>query len=445
MSSPSKFELFGSAMGKKAAQLPAPAEPDAPDEPKFDPFGLINDGKANKKLLADPTAPGVTTKKNSLPPSAFRMPDNNFYRQTDLDPINPGTGRINSIDDAYTRKAMHVPNYSVKPIYSANSGQPNYFSTLAGRQLLPNSNLESSFFSPLIKDMDSRIKKELDDIEPLARAKEYHTKNTANPLISSKYMKSVKNNYEQQATRHSDRLFPWIRPGENSEEVLSRPGVVEEQRDSFNHFVSYPVRRGTMDARYLPDAENGRDLKDKDKFEGTESVLGKYPSQMSVADLHPVTLGSLDSINGAQDPRTRNLSPPFLTQLNPSPAYPTNALDPMTGRFNVSPKALDTEKQRAMERANLAGKFLGSRLGKPSIKYHNFLGPEFGYNSGAPEDSSRFAGDVESEYVVSPYIYNNLEGVDVGGDTVDALIDNRKMNKKYRDAGMDYTYDPQIN
>jgi hypothetical protein len=418
-------------MGKRAAQLPAPAEPDAPDEPKPDPFGLINDGKANKKLLADPTAPGVTTKKNSLPPSAFRMPDNRFHRDTDLDLINPGTGRINSIDNAYKRKAMHVPNYSVKPIYSANNSQSNYFSTPAGRQLLPNSNLESSFFRPLIKDMDNRIGKELDAIEPLARAKEYHTKNTANPLISSKYMETVKNRYEQRAAMNSDKLFPWIRPGENPEEVLSRPGVVEEQRSAFDHFLSDPVRRGTMDAHYLPD---------KDKFEGTQSVLGEYPSQMSVADLHPVTLGSLDSINGAQDPRTRNLSPPFLTRLNPSPAYPTSALDPMTGRFNFSPKGLDPEKQRAIERANLAGKFLGSNMnygGMPDIRYHNFLGPEFHYGSGKPDDFSRRAGENETQ--MGQYVHHNIKGK-VHADTVDSLIQDREMIKKYRDAGSEYPY-----
>lgn len=430
MSSPSKFELFGSSMGKKAAQLPAPAEPAAPDEPsepKPDPFGLVTDGKANKKLLADPTAPGVKTKKNSLPPSAFRMPDNNFYRQTDLDLINPGTGRINSIDNVYERKALHVPNYSVKPIYSANSNQPNYFSTAAGRQLLPNS-VESSFFRPLIKDTDARIKKELDAIEPLARAKEYHTKNTANPLISSKYMGSLKNRYEQRAAMNSDKLFPWIRPGEDSAEVLSRPGVVEEQRSSFDHFISDPVRRGTMDAHYLPD---------KDKFEGTESVLGRYPSEQSVADLHPVTLGSLDSINGAQDPRTRNLSPPFLTKLNPSPAYATHGLDPMTGRFNFSPKGLDPEKQRAIERANLAGKFLGNYSGSPDIRYHNFLGPEFHYGSGKPDDFEGRVGEGENQ--MGQYVRHNIRGK-VHSDTVDSLIRDREMIKKYRDAGSEYPY-----
>lgn len=149
MSSFSKFELFGSAMGKKAAQLPAPAEPDVSDEPKPDPFGLINDGKANKKLLADPTAPGVRTNKD-VPKDRYGRDENNrFYSKNDSSPINPGTGRINTVDDAYERKGKSIPPYSVKPIYSANSGQPNYFSTPAGRQLLPNSNLESSFFVPL--------------------------------------------------------------------------------------------------------------------------------------------------------------------------------------------------------------------------------------------------------------------------------------------------------
>lgn len=433
MSSFSKFELFGSAMGKKAAQLPAPAEPDVSDEPKPDPFGLINDGKANKKLLADPTAPGVRTNKD-VPKDRYGRDENNrFYSKNDSSPINPGTGRINTVDDAYERKGKSIPPYSVKPIYSANSGQPNYFSTPAGRQLLPNSNLESSFFRPLIKDTDNRIEKELDAIEPLAKAKEYHTKNTDNPLISSKYMESVKNRYKEQAAKHSDNLFPWIRPGEDPEEVLSRPGVVREQYNAFGHHLEYPIRKGTIDQRRSQDPDDPSEY-----FEGTESVLGRYPSQMSVADLHPVTLGSLDSINGAQDPRTRNLSPPFLTKLNPSPAYATHGLDPMTGRFNFSPKGLDPEKQRAIERANLAGKFLGSNIydGGPDIRYHNFLGPEFHYGSGKPDDFSGRVGEGENQ--MAQYVRHNKGKVHA--DTVDSLIHDRQMIKEYRDAGSEYPY-----
>lgn len=439
MSSPSKFELFSSAMGKKAAQLPAPAEPNAPDEPsepKPDPFGLVTDGKANKKLLADPTAPGVRTNKDVPKDWRGRDEDNRFYSKNDSSPINPGTGRINTIDDAYERKGKSIPPYSVKPIYSANSGQPNYFSTPAGRQLLPNS-LESSFFRPLIKNTDARIRADLDGIAPLAQAKEYHTKNTDNPLIASKYMESVKNRYEEQAARHSNRLFPWIRPGEDPEEVLSRPGVVREQYSAFDSDLSYPIRKGTTTER-----SRGEINPDPSEyFEGTESVLGKYPSSKSVADLHPVTLGSLDSINGAQDPRTRNLSPPFLTRLNPSPAYATHGLDPMTGRFNFSPKALDPEKQRAIERANLAGKFLGSYIrpsGIPDTRYHNFLGPEFHYGSEKPNDD--IGGVGEGGGMMGPYVYHNMRERGVKADTVDSLIIDREMIKRYRDEGSEYPY-----
>lgn len=208
---------------------------------------------------------------------------------------------------------------------------------------------------------------------------------------------------------------------------------MREQYNAFGHHLEYPIRKGTIDQRRSQDPDDPSEY-----FEGTESVLGRYPSQMSVADLHPVTLGSLDSINGAQDPRTRNLSPPFLTKLNPSPAYATHGLDPMTGRFNFSPKGLDPEKQRAIERANLAGKFLGSNIydGGPDIRYHNFLGPEFHYGSGKPDDFSGRVGEGENQ--MAQYVRHNKGKVHA--DTVDSLIHDRQMIKEYRDAGSEYPY-----
>ena len=407
MSSFSKFELFGSAMGKKAAQLPAPAEPAAPDEPKQDPFDLVRDGKANKKLLADPTAPGVKTNKSDTPDigtsisrpffDARGIGDRNNIINEEIsystpnqapDPIDPTTGRINVIDNAYNRRINTIPPYSVKPIYNKEISQ-NYFATPNARQLGVGSGLESSFFNPLIQGVNDRIDEGVKSYEPALRAREYHTKNTASPTNAMKDIKSLKELYQQKATEHSDKLFPWLRPNQDPESVVTSRNVETVRRRLFDANVAQGVRDS------YPRLDGGVDL----TSQGTER---------GVALNHPVTLGSTDSANGSLDPRTRDLSPPFLTQLNPSQAYAGEADKYTPGKFYPKLKADDSYNKRNAELykviSGLRAPFLNlggaSTLNAPQARmirdqteatgknpsrdlFNNFLGSEF-----SPSDSS---------------------------------------------------------
>lgn len=418
MSSFSKFELFGSAMGKKAAQLPAPAEPDAPDEPKQDPFGLVRDGKANKKLLADPTAPGVKTNKSDTPDfgvstsrpffNARGIGDRNNIINEEIsystpdqapDPIDPTTGRINVIDNAYNRRVNTIPPYSVKPIYNKETSQ-NYFATPNARRLGVGSGLESSFFNPLVQGVNDKIDEDVKSFEPALRAREYHTKNTASPTNAMKDIKSLRELYQQKATEHSDKLFPWLRPNQDPESVVTSRNVSNVRRRLFDANVAQGVRDS------YPRLDGGVDL----SSQGTER---------GVALNHPVTLGSTDSANGSLDPRTRDLSPPFLTQLNPSQAYAGEADKYTPGKFYPKLKADDSYNKRNTELNNvvsgLRAPFLNlggastlngrqTRMIRDQIEatgknpprdlFNNFLGSEFKPSDSSSESTRDRLGDV---------------------------------------------------